>query len=418
MDAGLDLEPIPAERRTAGVLDVALLFAGANIVTTTLVTGGALGVATDSRTAVLVVGAGILVGTGPIAVLARLGPRYGLPSMVLLRSVFGRRGASGVSALLVVTNFAWIALNNVIAARSLAGLVGGRVDLWSVLVGAIAVAVALAGPRAMALFDRVAVPLMGLIGVGLTWRLFLRATEGALAQSAASVAPSLGFLSGLDLVAGYQISWSLMFADYTRYQSREAPASLAVLLGLSISSAWLMLVGARAAQLGGGADPTEMVLGLGLPVGALLVVALSTITTNFVNLYLSSLALRTLVPRAPARPTVLLVGVVGTAFGLLEPELLERYGAFMSLLGTLLLPIVAVTLVHFFLLGTSARSGSVDPQHPPELRFAALGAWLLGVATYQLCLRSLPDLGATVPTLLVAGASYALLRRLQGTTPV
>ena len=43
--------------------------------------------------------------------------------MVLLRQPFGDRGAEAISFLLLVTNFAWIALNNVIAARALAGIV-------------------------------------------------------------------------------------------------------------------------------------------------------------------------------------------------------------------------------------------------------------------------------------------------------
>lgn len=401
MSTGLDLSPVPLSERTASVLDVALLFAGANIVTTTLVTGGALGTSHPWREVLLTVGVGILVGTLPIALLARLGPRYGLPSMVLLRSVFGTLGAAGVSLILVLTNFAWIALNNVIAASALEGLVGGRAIGWSLLVGLLAIAVAALGPRSMALFDRVAVPLMALIGALLTLRL-LQVDRGTATLGFDTGA---GFFSGLDLIVGYQVSWSLMFADYTRFQSRERSASLSVLLGLCLTSSWLMLVGARSAQLGGGSDPTDMILGLGLPAIALIIVALSTITTNFVNLFISGLALRNLWPGAPERGTILAVGAIGTALGLASPGLLDSYAGYMGLLGTLFLPLVAITLVHFSGRQAPSFEHTLDP---PALRFSAIVAWALGVITYQTVSRVWPEVGATIPTLVVSALAYRL----------
>ena len=84
MNTGLDLSPVPLERRRASLVDVAFLFAGANIVTTTLVTGGALGVRASSGRALVIVLLGVVVGTLPLALLARMGPRYGESEPMLL----------------------------------------------------------------------------------------------------------------------------------------------------------------------------------------------------------------------------------------------------------------------------------------------------------------------------------------------
>ena len=233
--------------------------------------------------------------------------------MVLLRQPFGDRGSQAISLLLVLTNFAWIALNNVIAGKALANLAGGEEWLWSVAVGAAAVALTLYGPRAMALFNRFAVPLLVVVGVALTVALSTAENRARLALPGTG---SLSWLGGLDLVIGYQVSWSLMFADYTRFQRRESRAALAVFLGMTLSSMWLMTLGAAAGKIGGANDPTAMILGVGLPIAALLLMALSTITTNFVNLYLSSLAVRNLWSAAPAARTVLTLGAIGTALGL------------------------------------------------------------------------------------------------------
>jgi NCS1 family nucleobase:cation symporter-1 len=404
MDSGLDLGPVPLERRTASVLDVLLVFAGANIVTTTLVTGGSVGGAFTWPRTMLVVVAGTLAGVALLALLALLGPRFGLPTMVLLRQPFGVRGAEAISFLLLITNFAWIALNNVIAARALAGVVPGSAALWSIVVGAIAVVVTLFGPRAMALFNRAAVPLLLIVGCALTAAIAGAGTGRLDGPGDAS----LGLLAGLDVVIGYQVSWSLMFADYTRFQRKESGAATAVFLGMASSSLWLVGLGAAAGRISGANDPTAMILGAGLPVAALLLMALSTITTNFVNLYLSALAVRNLWHSAPPRPTVLLVGVVGTLFGLLSPNLLERYAGFMGWIGTGFLPIAAITVVHFFALH---RSVAVEARAWSP---AAIIAWSAGVATYQVVARFAPQLGATVPTLVVTALLYGTLARSRG----
>ena len=152
-----------------------------------------------------------------------------------------------------------------------------------------------------------------------------------------------------------------MFADYTRFQRAESGAATAVFLGLALSSLWLIGLGAAAGRIGGANDPTAMILGAGLPIAALLLMALSTITTNFVNLYLSALAVRNLWHRAPPRPTVLLVGAIGILFGLLSPDLLDQYAGFMGWIGTGFLPLAAITVVHFFVLhrGHDGRAAAV-----------------------------------------------------------
>lgn len=405
MDHGLDLQPVPPEQRTASFADTAGVFAGANIVATTLATGGTLALVAPGAIGPWALAAGLLIGTLPTAILARLGPRTGLPTMVLLRQPFGTAGAAAIAALLIVTNFAWIALNDVIAARALHGILGGEPRLWALLAGVTATVLALGGPRFMALFDKLAVPLMGIVGIALTVALLRRAPPAAtLADSPGS--SWVAFFAGLDLVVAYQVSWSLMFADYTRFQRSARAASLAVLAGLTATSAWLMAIGLVAARAGSN-DPAAMILDLGLPVAALVAVVLSTLTTNFVNIFLSALALRTLRPQVRPVPAVLLLGGIGTALGVLRSDLLERYAGFMGVLATLLLPIVAIALVHWFV----QRQPAADAASARRLRWPAALAWLAGALTYTVASRVLEGAGATLPTLAVTGLAYFALQQ-------
>src|SRR6185295_13777346 len=117
---------------------------------------------------------------------------------------------------------AWIALNNVIAASACArvgaawlGPGAASQTAWAIALGLVATLVVWRGPRAVARADRIAVPLMLAVGVALTIAC-LRAL-GSTSDVARPVASGMTWSRGLDVVIGYQVSWILMFADYSRY---------------------------------------------------------------------------------------------------------------------------------------------------------------------------------------------------------
>ena len=68
--------------------------------------------------------------------------------------------------------------------------------------------------------------------------------------------------------------------------------------GLALPALWLMPVGWNLARIAGSDDPGTMLAAAGVGWWTAALVALATVTTNFVNIYLSSLAWRTLSPRS------------------------------------------------------------------------------------------------------------------------
>ena len=146
-----DLGPVPDAEKTQSPVDLFLIIAGANLVATTLQTGASLAPAFGLRQAALLVGAGVVLGTALVAALTPLGPRLGVPSVVACRAALGLRGGALVSLILYVTNFAWIAVNNVIAASACARVFGGPGSerFWAFGLGVLATAVVAGGPRAV-----------------------------------------------------------------------------------------------------------------------------------------------------------------------------------------------------------------------------------------------------------------------------
>jgi purine-cytosine permease-like protein len=295
----VEIGPVPAGERTQSAADLFLIFAGANIVATTL----------------------------PV------GPRLGVPSVVAARAALGMRGAALVALLLYVTNFAWIAVNNVIAASACARLLGGPGSerIWAVALGLMATAIVAGGPRAVALADRYAVPLLAVVGILFTIAC-LRASSAVLA---APITAPIPWNRGLDVVIGYQVSWILMFADYSRYTASPGRGALAVFLGLALTSLWFMPLGFAAARVAGSDDPGAMLSAVHLGAAGAVLLALATLTTNFVNIYLSALAWKSLLPKAGQALTIWSIGVIGAGLSL-SRIWLDRYADFMLLLGALL----------------------------------------------------------------------------------
>ncbi len=404
-----DIGQIPSSARTQRALDLFWIFAGANIVATTLQVGAALATGFGPTSALVLIACGAAGGSLLVASLAILGPRLGVPSVIAARAALGVRGAGLVAALLYITNFAWIAVNNVIAASVGARLLGGptAVPLWIAGLGLVSTAVVALGPRAVGLADRVAVPLLLLVGGVMTWAV-IQAPPHLAPVPAAAALPTPWF-RGFDIVVGYQVSWILMFADYSRYTSSERKSGWAVFLGLLLTSLWMMPLGLAAARMAGTADPGAMMTAIGLGwVGAVLMV-LATVTTNFVNIYMSGLAWKSLVPRMDARWSIWSIGLIGTLLGLLSGAWLDRYAEFMVVLGGVLVPVGGV-LVARFLFGQPAPHvpDLYDAQGPYRgVLMPGVVAWALGSLAYYFA----SPWGGTLPSLVTAIVAYRILAR-------
>jgi len=392
----VDIGPIPRADRTQPAFDLFLIFVGANIVATTMQVGASLASAFDLRVTLTLVGVGSVAGAALVGALAPLGPRLGVPSVIAARAALGIRGAAAVALGLYLSNFAWIAVNNVIAASACARVAGGPGSerYWAVGLGL-------------------------LVGVGLLL------TVACLRLPAETLqAPGTGGLSwmrALDVVIGYQVSWILMFADYSRFSASERRSALAVFLGLALTSLWFMPLGAVAARAAGSSDPGAMLSAVGLGSWGAVLLAVATLTTNFVNIYLSSLAWKSLFPATGDQTSVWSIGLIGSALGVLSTAWLDRYVEFMLVLGNILVPVGGVMLAHYFVgparwqMAPERIETEVARLYEPSgpyakhrgFSIAGVVAWTAGAIVYHVS----EAIGGTLPALGATIVVYVSLRR-------
>jgi len=419
-----DIRPVEPVAQRQSPLDLFLIFVGANVVATTFQVGASLAASFTLATLLALIAIGSVAGAALVAALAPLGPRLRVPSVVATRPALGFAGAGLVAIVLYVSNFAWIALNNVIAASACArasgelfgrgaGLAQGAGAFqasemaWSIVLGLLATAVVWRGPRAVARADRVAVPLMLVVGVALT----IACVRSPAATAAAPLVP-MSWARGIDVVMGYQVSWILMFADYSRYTRSPGGSALAVFLALAATSAWMMPIGAVAARAAGTSDPGAMLQAVGLGAAGAVLLTLATLTTNFVNIYMSSLAWKSLMPRAGDAAVVWSIGLIGTAFGAIPGVWLEKYTSFMVILGGVLVPIGGLLIAHYYI-----RPARLDETLVAELydrrgpfrgaSVAGISAWIAGAVAFFAAGRW-TTVGGTLPALATSVVVYTI----------
>jgi len=152
-----DIRPVTLSGQTQSTFDLLLIFVGANVVATTFQVGASLAPSFSLPATLALVAVGSVAGAALVAALAPLGPRLRVPSIIASRPALGFGGAGLVAVLLYVSNFAWIALNNVIAASACArvgaawfGAAAGSQTAWAIALGLLATVVVWLGPRAVA----------------------------------------------------------------------------------------------------------------------------------------------------------------------------------------------------------------------------------------------------------------------------
>jgi purine-cytosine permease-like protein len=115
---------------------------------------------------------------------------------------------------------------------------------------------------------------------------------------------------------------------------------------------------------------------LTLPAGAVLMIT-ATVTTNFVNIYMSGLACKSPVPKIGDRASVWSISIIGTGLGVFAGTWLDRYADFMTMLGGVFVPVGGVLAAHYVLRPSET--------HVPDLYDAKgpyRGVLVPGVAAY------------------------------------
>src|SRR6266852_2188381 len=199
----------------------------------------------EAATAIII---GSALGSLTMAVLSTWGPKFGVPMMVESRAAFGFLGNVLPAGLNTITGaFGWFIVNSVSGSFALQALFPSlNLPFWlTFLVIVLAqVAIATLGHNLIHVFERWALPLLGVVfGLACIFIFF----NGHYNIAATTTTPVGSWLLAFTAAFGYAAGWNPYAADYTRYLPPNTDRRMVGIwagLGVFISCVVLELAGA------------------------------------------------------------------------------------------------------------------------------------------------------------------------------
>ncbi len=340
---------------------------------------GVLGIAVFGlsfwETAIAIV-VGSALGSLTHFVLSSWGPKFGVPMMVESRGAFGFLGNILPAGLNAFTgSIGWFIVNSVSGAFALQAL-GGLINLnlhFSIaflIIVVAQVAIATLGHNFIHVFERWALPLLGIVFALATIFIFTKANVGFAAKPIPVVGEFGGFMLLFTATFGYAAGWNPYAADYTRYLPPTVNRNLVgfwAAMGVFVSCVVIELAGAALATVSGTKwGPTDIPtvqLQRAMPdllyYLTLLCIAVGAVCANAINIYsgtmsLVALGIREMGLTLRQRRALLAVvaGALGYIIGLVGQANVgpgSKYEYFLILISYWIAPWLAVVLVDYWL---------------------------------------------------------------------
>ncbi|HVT63964.1 MAG TPA: cytosine permease [Mycobacteriales bacterium] len=325
---------------------------------------------------------GTLIGAVMLGAAAVPGAQTGAPAMVLMRGLFGRRLSYLPTIVNLVQLLGWTVFEIVVISSAAKQLFPWHHHRWPyvLVAGALTTAMTIRPLGAVRILRRYA---LGAVVVTTTYLFIelLRHQHSSLTHGSWS-----GFWAAADVVVAVAVSWAPLAADYTRHAVSPKSAFGSAVLGYSTTQIAGYFLGLLALATVVRADSVNLqhdmfAAFIAVPVGWLAfgVLVVRELDESFADGYSSVVSLQNVWPRIDRRVFSIVVCALATA-GALWLDI-ASYVNFLYLLGSVLVPLVAVFLVDYF--GTHRLRGwdvsTTSPSRP-----LMVAPWLLGFVVYQL----------------------------------
>ncbi|MGV9801565.1 purine-cytosine permease family protein [Mycobacterium sp. NPDC003449] len=319
---------------------------------------------------------GTALGAAAIAVSAIPGAQTGAPAMVLLRGLLGARVSYLPTALNILQMVGWGTFELVTIATA-ASTVLPAVPAWVfVLAGGVITTVLSLYPLGAVRVLRKYVT--AAVAVALIYLFFEFLNRPLPSMTAGTWS---GFGIAVDTTVAVAVSWVPMAADYARHSRSSTAAFTGAFVGYGVTQVACYALGLLA-LVTVAADETQIFAAfIAVPLGgiAFAVLALRELDQSFANVYSATISTQNLRPRWDRRLLAVAIGVLITLLALAVN--IYGYASFLSLIGSVFVPLFAVLAVDYFCF--SGRRGWNLTLDSPS-RWPMLAPWVLGFVTYQL----------------------------------
>lgn len=391
------------EKRT-GLFSNGIIWFGVAISVSEIEAGIEIGAASAANTLWLPLILGHVLGGIMLFFVGLIGARVRLNAMETTTSTFGKYGSKFFAALNTFQLLAWVAVLNAQGASALAGLNLPISFALTCVILAVLIAIwVYVGLRRSANVTTVVMAALTVLLAILSVKLFglgdaiaSSSASSKIASTVAGAAATLGFWNIFEISIAMPISWLPVISDYTKDVEKPVKATAISAAAYTVASLWMYIIGIEIAGLGANNNIAQAILLAGLGIPGIIIVVLSTVTTNFLAANSAGESAKAIYNKLNPKIAGVVVSILSAALAI--SGIMEHYISFLYLIASVFAPMAAVLLVSFYLVKNRSET----------LGFWLwnIFAWLGGFVVYQIAER----VGSVFlgPTLLAVIVSAAL----------
>ena len=338
---------------------------------------------------------GHLIGGVLLYFVGLIGARLRVNAMESIKSTFGNLGSKFFAALNVMQLIAWVAVLNAQGAMALMGLNMPISFALTCVILAVLIAIwVFIGLRRTSKITSVIMMVLTALLVILSVRLL---AMGGYNLMPVANSETLTFWNIFEISIAMPISWLPVISDYTKDVENPKKATALSALAYTVASLWMYFIGIEVVCMGT-LDISQAILISGLGVQGVIILVLSTVTTNFLATNSAGESAKAIFNRLDPK----LAGVVVSflSAGLAISGIMDHYISFLYLISSVFAPMASVLVVSFYF---------GNDNNEAKDWYWNIVSWFAGFAVYQLTagLDSI-FLGPTLISVIVSGAlAYA-----------
>lgn len=311
-----------------------------------------------------------------LSLIGFIGYKTGVSTMGISRASFGIRG-SFLPSLINFTQFiGWTAVNTFIAATSVSyllhdlvglplfGHAGGNTGMFLgiAVMSILHIISIVSGSRSVQLIERIGIILVFIFVVWESIVVFKTVSFSQISSWSVPTKLRMDIGTAIDTVAAFNLAWVTAGADFTRFTKKRSSSTVMPFIGALVGVLWFAFIGlvatisiavASGAYDPNNSDPSSIASKLGLGIIALLVIVLTSMTANAVNLMAAGSALSNVFPRLSLKVSLWIVALLATLVTFIPMILgsfLDAFTVFLDYIGMVLGPIISIIIVDFYIL--------------------------------------------------------------------